>query len=60
VLSGTNPDESEAVFAVGIVVGGEGGVGTVGTILIASPLVLAMLAALAIPARRRRQKATIA
>lgn len=56
VLSGTNPDESEAVFAVGIVVGGNEGVSTVGRVLIALPLVLAMVAAFAIPARRRRHK----
>lgn len=60
VLSGINSDESEAVFAVGIVVGGDNGIGTVGTILIALPLGLAILAALVIPARRRRHKVEIA
>ena len=56
VLSGINPDQDKTVFAVGIVIGGNEGVGTVGRVLIALPLVLAMVAALVIPARRRRQQ----
>lgn len=55
VLSGVNPLGERANFSVGIIIGSEGGVGTVGKILIAVPVLLAGVAALTIPARRKRR-----
>jgi hypothetical protein len=55
VLKGLNAQKSDAVFAVGIVYGKSGGVGTVGKVLIVTPLVAAIMAALVLPARRRRK-----
>jgi hypothetical protein len=55
VLSGVNPLDEQAIFSVGIMIGKDGGVSTVGKVLIAFPLVTAIAIALIIPARRRRQ-----
>ena len=55
VLSGVNPLGERANFSVGIIIGSEGGVGTVGKILIAVPVLLAGVVALTIPARRKRR-----
>lgn len=55
VLSGVNSARDKSVFAVGIVFGKQGGVGTVGKVLIVTPLVAAIMAALVLPARRRRK-----
>jgi hypothetical protein len=57
VLTGVNPLDERAVFSVGIMIGSEGGVSTIGKILIGLPISLAILVALAIPARRRRRRA---
>jgi hypothetical protein len=50
-----NPLDEQAIFSVGIMIGKDGGVSTVGKVLIAFPLVTAIAIALIIPARRRRQ-----
>jgi hypothetical protein len=59
VLTGVNPREERAIFSVGIMIGSKGGVSTVGKILIGLPISLAILVALAIPARRRRRRAAV-
>ena len=59
VLSGVNPLGEKAEFSVGIIIGSDGGVGTVGKILIAVPVLLAGVAALTIPARRKRRNSPI-
>lgn len=59
VLSGVNPLGEKAEFSVGIIIGSEGGVGTVGKILIAVPVLLAGVAALTIPARRKRRTSAV-
>ena len=55
VVSGVNPLGEKAEFSVGIIIGSDGGVGTIGKILIAVPVLLAGFAALTIPARRKRR-----
>ena len=57
VLVGKNANKADTTFAVGLVYGKSGGVGTLGKVLIVTPLTLAILAALALPARRRRKNA---
>ena len=55
VLTGVNPREEQAIFSVGIVIGDNGGVSTLGKVLIAFPIATAIGFALIIPARRRRR-----
>lgn len=58
-LVGTNASGEDVSLTVGIVVGDtSGGVSTTGKVLIAIPIVLAVLFALAMPARRRRRMST--
>lgn len=59
VLTGVNPREERSIFSVGIMIGSKGGVSTIGKILIGLPISLAILIALAIPARRRRRRAAV-
>jgi hypothetical protein len=55
-LVGTNSDGDSTSLAVGVLVGSPPeGVSTVGKILIATPIILAVLLALILPARRRRK-----
>ena len=58
-LVGTNVSGEDVSLTVGIVVGGSsGGVSTTGKVLIAIPIVLAVLFALVVPAQRRRRSST--
>ncbi len=58
-LVGTNVSGEDVSLTIGIVVGSaSGGVSTTGKVLISIPIVLAVLFALAMPARRRRRLLT--
>jgi hypothetical protein len=56
VLSGKSRDGADAMLTVGVIVGGsDSGVSTLSKFLIALPMVVAVIAALVIPTRRRRR-----
>lgn len=55
-LVGVNAQGDETSLAVGVLVGASSsGVGSIGKVLIAAPIVVAVFAALVLPARRRRK-----